>query len=52
MTDLSAPFDLPALREGYRQKKASLLEAAGTGSTARGTQALLRQFSKLADELL
>ncbi|MES2184246.1 MAG: [protein-PII] uridylyltransferase [Pseudomonadota bacterium] len=52
MTDLSAPFDLPALREGYRQKKAALLEAAGTGSTARGTQALLRQFSKLADELL
>ena len=45
--------DMAALRDTYRQDKASVLSAlAGSGSAARGLKQTLRQLSILADGLL
>ncbi|MCS4509740.1 [protein-PII] uridylyltransferase [Xylophilus ampelinus] len=45
--------DLSALRDDYRQKKATLLDAAErSGATARGIHTVLRQLARMADQLL
>ena len=49
----TAPPRLPALRDGYQQDKATLLERLhAQGASTRGIRSLLRKLSTLTDRVL
>jgi [protein-PII] uridylyltransferase len=48
-----AASDITALRDAYRERKASLLASVdGRKASARGVQATLRRMSRITDEML